>query len=447
MLVHGILPYRSYIDVQPPGIALLMAPFAFLGRLLSNRIAFEWARLFVVAVGIANIGLLGRIVRRRPWLGVLTALFVLAFYLDTLISNQTILLEPFLVFGTLLGFLVIFDDSECATFSSSRWLVAGALIGLTTSIKIWEIVPLAVLLVFASLRGRRCLSHYVVGVISGGALVCAPFFVLAPSKFFNEVIVVQATRSHLDQVSEKSRLWNLLGAHGSGHIPLSATLWVPIALCIIAALVYVLIHFGRRGHSRRALTNLDACAVACLVIVGVSYLATGEYDSHYGGFIAPFLALVLSATAARLLPMAISTVKLCFVIALFAYFSWSVRSFIETKYPDIPSTAIEYTFSPSACVLSQTYSPLILSDRYNLFETTCPHALDIYGTELTDGNGEANLESDARAPKLQSDWLSWLHRAKGVILLSPASRDPNLGIAARSYFPEHFYLSDNLDGL
>src|ERR1700677_1184388 len=27
MLVHGILPYRSYVDVQPPGIALLMAPF------------------------------------------------------------------------------------------------------------------------------------------------------------------------------------------------------------------------------------------------------------------------------------------------------------------------------------------------------------------------------------------------------------------------------------
>jgi hypothetical protein len=447
MLVHGILPYRSYVDVQPPGIAVLMAPFALLGRVTSNRVAFEVGRIFVVAVGMANIGLLGRLVRRRHWLGVLTALLVLAFYLDTIIADHTILLEPLLAFGTLLGFLIVFDDTETATTSSTRWLVAGAVIGLTTSIKIWEVIPLIVLLVFASLRGRRCLSYYVVGAVGAIAVVCAPFFVLAPKKFFHEVIVVQVTRSHLYQVGEKSRLWNLLGASVPKHLPRSEILWAPIALLIIAALVYWLILSARRGYSSRWLTNLDACVITCLILVGLSFLATGEYDSHYGGFFAPFLALVLSAIAVRLVPMVKPIVAVCFAIVLIVYFGLSDRSFFETKYPNIPTTAIDRTFSPSACVLSQTYSPLILSNRYDLFEPTCPRALDIYGIELTDGHGVAGRDSDGRAAKLQADWLKWLHRADGVILYSPASKDPNIGVVADTYFTEHFVLEKKIDTL
>src|ERR1700728_3816009 len=55
MLAHGLLPYRSYLDVQPPGIALLMAPFGLLGRLIGDRVAFEFARVFVTAVTVLNV--------------------------------------------------------------------------------------------------------------------------------------------------------------------------------------------------------------------------------------------------------------------------------------------------------------------------------------------------------------------------------------------------------
>jgi alpha-1,2-mannosyltransferase len=447
MLVHGVLPYHSYVDVQPPGIAVLMAPFALLGRLVGDRVAFELARLFVVAVGMVNIGLLGRLVRRRHWLGVLTALCVLAFYLDTIVADHTILLEPFLVFGTLLGFVVVFGDTEIATRSSKRWLVAGAVMGLTTSVKIWELIPLIVLLVVASARGSRCLAHYVGGVVSALAVVCGPFFVMAPSKFIHEVIVVQATRSHLGQLDEKSRLWNLLGAAVPKQLPRGAILWALFGLCLVIGLVYLLLLSIRRGYSSRSLTTLDSTAIACLIFVALAFLATAEYDSHYGGFFAPFLALVLSAIVVRLVPFTNTIVKICFVVVLLGYLGLSDRSYFGTKYPNIPTTAIEQTFSPSACVISQVYSPLILSGRYNLFEATCPRALDIYGTELTDGGGAAGFKSDATAPKLQADWLSWLRQADGVILYSPAAKDPNIGIAARSYFEKYFSLKQKVDTL
>jgi hypothetical protein len=447
LLAHGILPYRSYLDLQPPGIVILMAPFGLLGRLIGDRLAFEFARLFVVVVAVANIGLLGRLVRRRHWLGVFTALAVLAFYLDTIISTHTVLLEPFLVLGTLLGFLIVFDDSEHATRSSSRWLVAGVVLGLTATIKIWEVIPLIVLLCFSSVRGRKCLANYCVGAIGAVVVICAPFYFFAPGKFFHEVVVVQATRSRLDQVAEKFRFWNLLGLPGSGHIPLRAIVWIPVALCIIILVAYFLFADARRNPSRSLATNLDVCAITCLIAIVFSFVATAGYYTHYGGFLAPFLALVLSAMSVRLLAVARPALKICFALALVLYFGWSDHAFVESKYPRVPVAVIDSAFSPSSCVLSQTYAPLILAGRYNLYEGSCPHALDIFGTELMDGSGAANVASDARAPRLQADWLTWVRRAKGFILLTPESKDANLGAAVRAYFELHYSLTSHMDGL
>ena len=246
MLSHGILPYRSYLDVQPPGMSLLTAPFGFLGRLTSHRVGFEWARAFVVVVAVANIVLLGRLVRRRHWVGVLTGLAVLGFYLDSLVADHTILLEPFLVLGTLIAFLFVFADTEAATSVASRRLMAGVVLGLTTSVKLWAAFPFIVLLVFAAKRGRRSLVHYVGGAIAGLLIVCLPFFVFAPSKFFREVVVVQVTRSHAGYAAVKVRLLNLLGV--SGNSTSAKPLWVSALFwLIVGAVVVASIWYGRRA--------------------------------------------------------------------------------------------------------------------------------------------------------------------------------------------------------
>src|ERR1700678_3408104 len=43
-LAHGVLPYRSFVLDQPPGVPLLLAPIGLLSRLVGTRDAFGVAR-------------------------------------------------------------------------------------------------------------------------------------------------------------------------------------------------------------------------------------------------------------------------------------------------------------------------------------------------------------------------------------------------------------------
>lgn len=445
MLAHGVLPYRSYVDVQPPGMVLLMAPFGLLGRWTSNRTGFEIARVFIVFVSMANIGLLGRLIRRRHWVGVLVGVVTLGFYLDSISADHTVLLEPLLVFGSLFGFLFVFDDTESATTSATRWLIAGAILGLTTSIKLWGVFPLLVLLAFAAMRGRRCFTHFLGGAAAAVLVLCGPFLLLAPNAFSREVFIVQVTRAHAGYASEEFRLMNLLDAPGHA---LGKTLWLPIALWFLVALIICAsIILQRRVDPSRATTNLDITAMACLVIVTASFLVASEFDSHYGGFLAPFLALVLSETAVRLLTLVRSLMTIAMVVASVVIFVFAVHLVANNAKEPPPTTALDRIFPPTACVVSMNYGPLILANRYNLYKQNCPHVLDIYGTELTDGNGVAVSPSDASAPKLQVDWLDWLHHADGLVLVSPSWTYVGIGPSAQTYLRSHFSLEGVSNGL
>lgn len=447
MLTHGILPYHAYLDVQPPGIALLMAPFAFVGRFIGNRVAYEAARAFVAAVGVANVLLVGRLLRRRPPVGVLAGVVVLGFFTCSLTAEHTILLEPFLVFATLLSFLLVFDDTDTATSSRIRWLAAGGVLGLATGVKLWAILPVLVLMVVAARRGRGLLVRFVVGTACGVGVVCAPFFLLAPVAFFRDVVLVQLDRSHFGQIEEKYRLWSLLGVPGPGHFTLSLSLLVPVAIWILLALlVGALIAFTRSANREGPLSDLDACALACVVIVGVSFLLSTEYDPHYGGFFAPFFAVAMSGVAVRLASLALPALTVAVAIVVVGYAAVSIGDVARQKAAPA-ATSLTGLFPSSACVLSQDYSPLLLSNRYNLFVAGCPRVLDIFGTELAAGHGIGGFAYDAGIAKIQSNWLGWLRRVDGVVLTVSAKTKPDFGPTVRSYVLSHFSLVNSSQSL
>ena len=56
-LVHGFLPYRDFLLLHPPGIALLLSPFALLAGTTDGATGFAVARLAFMAVGALNAGL------------------------------------------------------------------------------------------------------------------------------------------------------------------------------------------------------------------------------------------------------------------------------------------------------------------------------------------------------------------------------------------------------
>jgi len=68
-LVHGLVPYRDFVLVHPPGSLLLLSPFAELARVVGDPTAWSGARLFVMLVGSANAMMVTVVGRRAGrWL-------------------------------------------------------------------------------------------------------------------------------------------------------------------------------------------------------------------------------------------------------------------------------------------------------------------------------------------------------------------------------------------
>src|ERR1019366_8931631 len=112
-LVHGILPYRDFVLVQPPGITLLMSPVALLSRLTgSTAWALGAGRILTALAGAASVPLGGLLVRHR---------------------------------GLLWG---------------------GAAFGFAGAIKVWAIIPVAVICVLC-LPQLRLAGRYLAGVAAG----------------------------------------------------------------------------------------------------------------------------------------------------------------------------------------------------------------------------------------------------------------------------------------
>ncbi len=71
-LVHGLLPYRDFLLLHPPGSLLLLSPFAAAAQVTSDSYGFAAARIAWMLLGAANTLLIWRILRS---IGLVAALF------------------------------------------------------------------------------------------------------------------------------------------------------------------------------------------------------------------------------------------------------------------------------------------------------------------------------------------------------------------------------------
>ena len=119
-LVHGVLPYRDYAFVQPPGIAELMSPAALESYLSGTAWALVIGRFLSVLAGTAAVVLIGFLVRHRGALAVLLAAGILAIYPISAVSARTVLLEPWLVLFCLAGAVAVFDWDRITATAPAR---------------------------------------------------------------------------------------------------------------------------------------------------------------------------------------------------------------------------------------------------------------------------------------------------------------------------------------
>ncbi|MCC2333155.1 hypothetical protein LJN56_00830 [Cellulomonas sp. zg-Y908] len=284
-LVHGRLPYRDFLLLHPPGITLALAPFAALARWTSDSTGLAAARLAFILVGAVSTVLVARLARRWGTAALVVGARVSALGGGAARAERLTLLEPLGTLTLLAGVSLLLRAR--APGSSRSWLWAGgAVLGLGPVVKIWNVVPVVVVVAWQACSWSRRSALRVTGAaLASAAVVVLPFAVRAPDAMLRLVVLDQLGRPR----TPGTLVTRLEGVTGVG-----TALWhasdvtrgvVTVAVCVVVALAAT----AAWRHDRGRLWVTLLTAQVGVILVAPSYYA------HYAAYSAAAVALVLAA--------------------------------------------------------------------------------------------------------------------------------------------------------
>jgi len=419
-LVHGVLPYRDFVFVQPPGFVLLATPFAFLSELTGTRDALAVLRLCTPLLAAASVVLVGRLVRHRGVAATLIACGVMALFPAQLYALHSVLLEPVLEFFCLVGAVVVFEGDSMS--GPRRTLVAGVAFGFAGTIKVSAILPVLVVAALCLPEVRRRLLPFAGGVIAGFAIPTLPFLIASPGAFIRDVVATQLGRiPSTARVPLPVRLGDLTGASSfaSGDA---------VAIAVAAVLAGLVV--GALVASRRWPTRLEWFALDSTVLISVAQLLPAQYYPHYAALVTPFLGVLLGLWVAAtrnagVTRLAAPALAVAVVVALLV----NQVSHLNTETsPDVVA-AIDSVIPEGGCVTSDAPRNLVTTNRFVSSRPGCTNMTDPNGTALALGN-----TAEAAAV-----WRSAFAHVDYVIVEAPVTTWP-IDPVATAYVADNFRL-------
>lgn len=446
-LVHGSLPYRDFIMVQPPGITILMAPVALAAKGAGSAGALAAGRLLTAAASAAGVALTGLLVRRQGLLATVVACGLLAVYPDSVLAAHTVMLEPWLVLFCLAGAVIVFDGDRLAT-GWRRLAWGGAAFGFAGAVKVWAIIPVAVVLALTVRKPRRA------AVFAGGAAVgflvpVAPFAAMAPRTFVDSVVVAQLVRVDATRKPLAYRIQHMAGlTHlhhlGTGTLALAAAVIVGVVAASVA---------GAWLATRRPPPPLETFALATAALVVAAFLWPADFYYHYSAFLAPFLAMAIALPLGRLagalaardpaLARPLTGGAIGVAVAAALVFG-AIQGQAETRLRPNPSAAtvaaIRRVVPPGSCLLTDQMSVAIAADRFVSGAPGCSVMVDGVGADYSLSHGRNGVTGAGRYPAVRALWRSAFDAAQYVWLSKPAYADRRIAWtpALRAYFHRHF---------
>ncbi|MGP8000033.1 MAG: glycosyltransferase family 87 protein [Streptosporangiaceae bacterium] len=453
MLVHGLLPYKEFILVQPPGITLLMVPSALLSKITGTAAAMASGRILTTLASTAGVALAGLLVRHRGLLVVIVTCGIIAVYPDSVYTARTILVEPWLVLFCLLGALALFDGDRL-TGSRKRLFWGGAAFGFAGCVEVWAIFPVIVLACMFLPRFRR-LAVFVGGLAAGFLVPTLPFAALAPKRFYDSLYVAQvAPRAGSARVPLGVRLSNMIGVinlHLGPHPRLlieTLTVVLIVAVALVIAAGWLL--------SRRPPPQLDWFALITTAVVVVMFLWPDQFHYHFAAFLAPFFALSIALPLGRLLDVlgpgtswlpehraaelwkpAVALASLAIVLLAMAQGSHEAR--LQLPLGPVPAQ-VQRIIPKGACVGTDQVSYLLMGNRFSPDQASCPHMLDGLGSDLAFSNGLKPSTGAGNVKAVRALWWDEFTRAKFIWLSYNAYRRVAWYPALRAYFKDNFVL-------
>src|SRR5262249_23021788 len=313
---------------------------------------------------------------------------------DLIMAARTVLLEPWLVLFCLLGALAVFDGDRITT--GRRLLLGGVLFGFAGAVKVWAILPAAVILLLTARRPRQA------GVYAGGGALgfCAavlPFALTAPSTFYRGVGIAPLVRDDPVRIPPGYPLPPMLRLVPVFQLAPPALVIIGVVVVIVIAGVSVV--GSRLAH--RAPPALDWFATGTCALVVAAFLWPADFYYHYAGFLAPFLALALALPLSRLLAAlppggtrrsrtllrpgvtVIAGVTLVVLTAL----QVAAQRHEPSGVPASDIAAAQRLIPPGACVATDQASFTIAIDRFVSAVPGCSLMIDGVGTDYALSNG------------------------------------------------------------
>jgi len=455
-LIHGVLPYRDYAFVQPPGITELMSPAALESYLGGTAWALVIARFLCVFAGTAAVVLAGFLVRHRGALAVLLTGGIIAIYPPAAASARTVLLEPWLVLFCLAGAVAVFDGDRPTT-RTRRLLWGGVAFGFGGAIKVWAIVPVLVIIVLCLPHVRRA-AVFAGGVAAGFLIPVLPFVIAAPGRFYDDVVVAQLAR-----IGTRTAAWKRFNSMLGTPKVLSPTTVVVLAITVVA--VVIVAQIAASMVTRRPPAPLDWFALVSAALIVAMFLWPPYYASHYAAFLGPFLALSLALPVARLAeglasrratggqpaaqdqpaaPAATPWLARAGLIVLgLAVLAGAAAQAAPPSRSmarfDVPSVTLRL-IPKGSCVLTDSAAYLLIADRFTSDVPGCSQMVDSLGTDLALGDGRRPGSGAGRVPAVSQAWHQAFSTAGWVLLTPKSSVRIPWNPALLAYFDSHFHV-------
>jgi hypothetical protein len=455
-LVHGSMPYRQFVFVQPPGITLLMSPAALLSYWTGTAWGLAIGRILTLLAGTAGVVLAGLLVRHRGLLAVLVTCGITAVYSDAVAAAHTVLVEPWLVLFCLAGAVAVFDRDKITT-STRRLAWGGVLFGFAGAVEAWAIVPVIVLAVLCLPHLKRA-AIYAGGVAAGFLVPVLPFAIAGPHGFYHSLITAQiGYRAHAVRVPFLSRVGDMIGFPYATGWPEAALLLAVLALvvCVVVA------QAGAVAVTHRSPPTLDWFAMASAVLIVAMFLWPPQFHYHFAQFLAPFLALSLALAVSRLLygaepgegvavswprtsgPQAARRLGMGIVsvtaVALAAVAVLQFRSdAVYTPVIGPVPAALGRLIPPGACVLTDQVTVTLLANRFESSDPRCPQMVDSLGTTLALSHGLKPQTGAATVPAVNHWWRQAFSNAQYLLLTRSAARRIPWSQTLEAYMASHF---------
>ena len=448
-LIHGLVPYRDFVLVHPPGITLLMTPIAFVTQGGGTAGGFAVARVITALASVASIAVVGLLVRHRGALAAAVACGVMAAYPAGINAAHTVQLEPWLVLFCALGALAAFDGDELHA-SSRRLAWAGLALGFACAVKLWGLIPVVALLAVCLRRAHRpALRPVVLGLVLGFGVPVAPFFALAPHAFIRDVIVAQLTRVDVARVPGVDRLTDLSGLNVFAHVAHGPVYLLTAALAVVVVAGVAVSSL----RERRGPPALDAFVLLAAVLALVAFLYPADFYDHYAWFFAPFLGLTVGLSVTRLLAGLRGSLGIGIAAALGVLVAVVVIVPAAMQFHQLsrlavatPGARAQREIPAGSCVLTDVTALIIISNRFVSTTRGCSAMIDAIGSDYALSKGHNGVNGAGATPAVKDLWLTALRHAQYVWLGCPPRSSPGCLTDRRipwtapilDYFRTHF---------